>query len=44
MTVTGAAHAWMGGHSVVRRPGNPTYAGLDSSAVIWKFLINHPRV
>ncbi len=44
MTVTGAAHAWMGGHSLVHRPGNPAYPDLDSSAVIWKFLINHPRI
>ncbi len=43
MTVHGAAHAWMGSRGVSRRPGNPTYTNLDSSAVIWRFLVNHPR-
>ena len=43
MTVAGAAHAWMGAGVVTRRPDNPTYPKLDSSAVIWKFLVNHPR-
>jgi polyhydroxybutyrate depolymerase len=43
ITVAGAAHAWMGSRVVVRRRGNSTYPKLDSSAVIWSFLINHPR-
>ncbi|MGZ6979192.1 MAG: alpha/beta hydrolase family esterase [Acidimicrobiia bacterium] len=43
MTVAGAPHAWMGSRSVIQRPGNVPYAKLDSSAVIWQFLITHPR-
>jgi polyhydroxybutyrate depolymerase len=43
MTVAGAPHAWMGSHAVIQRPGNAPYAKLDSSAVIWRFLIAHPR-
>ena len=43
MTVTGAPHAWMGSHPIIERPGNTPYPDLDSSAVIWKFLANHPR-
>jgi hypothetical protein len=31
------------GSRVMTRPGTPSYARLDSSAVIWTFLIDHPR-
>ncbi len=43
MTVDGAPHAWMGAPANARRRGVASYPGLDSSAVIWQFLIAHPR-
>jgi poly(3-hydroxybutyrate) depolymerase len=43
MTIDGAPHAWMGAPANAQRRGVPSYAGLDASAVIWKFLITNPR-
>ncbi len=46
VSVTGAAHAWMGHPSP--RPGaeqlvGAPYQDLDASLVIWTFLADHPR-
>jgi polyhydroxybutyrate depolymerase len=43
LTVKGASHAWMGHPTLVPRVVGEPYEKLDSSAVIWQFLSEHPR-
>jgi polyhydroxybutyrate depolymerase len=43
LAVKGASHAWMGHPTAAARAVGAPYQGLDSSAVIWRFLAAHPR-
>ena len=41
--VAGASHAWMGHDGSRLEVAGPPYRKLDSSAVIWSFLVAHPK-